>query len=186
MPRRKEAHIVEQEFDSRFHALLRESWKNKQGVLDRSNGPAVIEFNPETYAVARESWYRDGALHRDNGPAYVEYNLYGRTLTEVWYKNGVCGRDDHPSRRGAYRGTSGGPAVVEYDPTTRRSIREEWRTLPGGNLHRKNGPAVIERDSETGTITKAAWFQGGRAITVRPKTRRAFLARLADARHPYP
>jgi hypothetical protein len=38
-----------------------------------------------------------------------------------------------------------------------------WRK--GGKLHREDGPAVIERDSNTGEITRREWYLNGEEVT---------------------
>jgi hypothetical protein len=186
MSRHTYTHIVEQLFKPRSKMLLRETWRNKRGRFDRLNGPAILEYDAVINDVVRELWYRNGVLHREAGPAILEH-LPGRGITkESWWKNGMCGRDDHPLRRGSYRRTSAGPAIIEYDPRTHKRTREEWRTLPDGHLHRSQGPAVIERDAESGAVTKALWYRNGREIAVRAAKRRAFLTLAAAAKSPHP
>ena len=51
-----------------------QSWRNQNGQLDRSGGPAVIENGTK-------SWYKNGKLHREDGAA-IERNCGSR---EYWF-----------------------------------------------------------------------------------------------------
>lgn len=182
MQTRKQVHSVEQLFETRFGELLREVWANRKGLLDRSDGPAVIEYHPDTHVSALNLWYRNGLLHRERGAAIEEFDRRGRIRKQAWYKNDVCGRNDSRLKPGSFRYKSPGPALIEYDVETQKRVYEEWRTLPDGKLHRRDGPAVIERDPVTGVVTKATWYASGREINVRSQTRSAFLERAAASR----
>jgi hypothetical protein len=61
-------------------------WKNKNGELHRTDGPAV------EYAGGGKFWFQNGMKHRIDGPA-IEY----RDGTKYWYKNGEVHRIDGPA-----------------------------------------------------------------------------------------
>jgi hypothetical protein len=62
------------------------SWRNAQGKLHRTGGPAV------EWADGHRSWYVNGQLHRVDGPA-VEFGADHR----YWYMNGQLHREDGPA-----------------------------------------------------------------------------------------
>ena len=51
-------------------------WRNKQGQLHRTDGPAVI------YADGTQWWYRNGQCHRTDGPAMIYADG-----SQYWYVN---------------------------------------------------------------------------------------------------
>ena len=59
---------------------------NSDGVLHRTNGPAVER------ASGTKRWYQNGQLHRTDGPAVEYYD--GR---KTWYKDGQFHRTDGPA-----------------------------------------------------------------------------------------
>lgn len=66
----------------------KQSWKNRNGLLHRINGPALI--TSET-----KQWWINGSLHRDDGPA-VE-NDDGIKKSKIWYINNYKHRIDGPA-----------------------------------------------------------------------------------------
>jgi hypothetical protein len=53
--------------------------KNKDGDLDRDDGPAAV------YRTGRKEWFKDGCIHRDDGPASSDY-----LDNPVWCVDGKC------------------------------------------------------------------------------------------------
>lgn len=61
-------------------------WYNKEGVIHRENGPAVI------YPSGTEYWYRNGKYHREDGPAVNRNDGYME-----WRINDKFHREDGPA-----------------------------------------------------------------------------------------
>jgi hypothetical protein len=61
-------------------------WRNREGDLHRTDGPAV------EYANGYRAWYLNGLLHRTDGPAVEYANGY-----RAWYLNGLLHRTDGPA-----------------------------------------------------------------------------------------
>ena len=61
-------------------------YKNQNGVIHRTDGPATVYPDGTMY------WYQDGKLHRDDGPAEVYPNG-----TMYWYQNDKLHRLDGPA-----------------------------------------------------------------------------------------
>ena len=61
-------------------------WRNKEGKLHRTDGPAVEHRN------GTKEWYKMGKLHRIDGPA-IEYP----NGDKFWYQNGKRHRIDGPA-----------------------------------------------------------------------------------------
>jgi len=66
--------------------LSRWEWRNKDGKLHRTNGPAIEYDNGD------KSWWYNGYWHREDGPA-AELN----NGDKFWYKNGKRHREDGPA-----------------------------------------------------------------------------------------
>ena len=62
------------------------SWRNKQGQLHRTDGPAII------HADGSQFWYRNDQLHRTDSPAVI-----GADGTRAWYRDGQLHRTDGPA-----------------------------------------------------------------------------------------
>lgn len=72
---------------SRTRRLYKDiEYRNKEGKLHRTTGPAYISRTYET-----EIWYQNGEKHRDGGPAYIQRN------NMVWFKHGQLHRLDGPA-----------------------------------------------------------------------------------------
>jgi hypothetical protein len=78
-------------------------WKNKEGNLNRIDGPALEFYNGDKHwyqndllhrldgpaidrADGEKLWYKNGKMHRIDGPA-AEW-VDGKNVTKEWYKNG--------------------------------------------------------------------------------------------------
>jgi hypothetical protein len=71
-----------------------------EGVLHRTDGPAVIKRDASTGAIIGEEWWfgehlhSDGVIHRKDGPALTEYDPQTGTATgEVWRPRRVAAGD---------------------------------------------------------------------------------------------
>jgi antitoxin component YwqK of YwqJK toxin-antitoxin module len=96
------------------------------GKLHRKGQPAVVttHYHSQTGEVLRRiiTYYQHGLKHRIGGPAHQD----SRGNVAIHYENGVIHR-------------SGGlPAYIKKD-------EECYEWLENGQLHRKNGPAIIKR-----------------------------------------
>ena len=62
-------------------------WRNKEGQLHRTNGPAIAWTDGSTW------WYLNGKRHREYGPAidkangYTEWYIDGMRLTKEEFNN---------------------------------------------------------------------------------------------------
>jgi antitoxin component YwqK of YwqJK toxin-antitoxin module len=65
---------------------LREQWFDKDGKLNREDGPALIYYY-NNGNVLSERYYSNGKLDRENGPAYTAYNENGNIDLEYYYLN---------------------------------------------------------------------------------------------------
>jgi hypothetical protein len=146
----------------------------RNGVYDRSAGPAFLVFNAATGQLLEEAWYRggrehrigaparrewfapsgelkreswmvDGRLHRDGGAAEQRFHSDLTLASEVWAVHGTLHREDGPAR--TVRLASG---VYEH---------LEW--CLAGKRHRVGGPAVVARDYCTGRVTFELWAREG-------------------------
>ncbi len=121
-------------------------WKNKEGQLDREDGPAIEGKFRDFW------WYINGELHRVDGAAlewhdgYKEWHINGVKLTEeefyahpdctAWPRMKVdeCGTKYWTNKEGQHH-RSDGPARECADG------HKEW--LQNNKLHRLDGPAII-------------------------------------------
>ncbi|WFE75909.1 hypothetical protein [Roseinatronobacter sp. S2] len=62
--------------------------------MHRLDGPAVKEFDLDTFELVREEWRKEGKLHREDGPAYQWWDEDGNLLKEEWVK---CGHSYTPT-----------------------------------------------------------------------------------------
>ncbi len=81
--------------------IVSEQYYNN-GLLDRKNGPAVIDYYRITGNISSKTYYKNGKKHNTDSPAEIEYYDDGRVRSEGYYKNGIRHRKD-------------GPAEIDYD-----------------------------------------------------------------------
>jgi hypothetical protein len=62
----------------KIDAYGNEEWFNEEGVLHRTDGPAI------EYRDGLKYWYINGKMHREDGPAMITSNGY-----KIWCLNGV-------------------------------------------------------------------------------------------------
>jgi len=122
-----------------------EEWR-LDGKLHREGDlPAVIVRDPDTNAVLRQDWYRNGIEHRDGGPALIMHCDDGLTIWE-WKECGEFHREgDLPARE-----------FTEADGLVSMSA---WfiRGIP----HRVGKPQFIQRNERTGKMSYEKWHQRG-------------------------
>ena len=113
------------------------------GVQHREKGPAEYYETDEGLRLS-EYYYINGKFHREDGPACLSRcSITGVVGSESYWINGELSRDD-------------GPASIERWEDTGIATLEEW--YKDGELYRPDGkPPIIERDRETGVITKEAY-----------------------------
>ena len=126
--------------------LKREEWRDKNGDLDRVDGPAFIVYF-ENGTIEEEQWWRNGKFHRDDGPAYTGYYPDGTIRTESWWKDGELHRDN-------------APAGIIYNEDGTIGEEHWWQD---DELHRADGPARIFY-SQDGDIEREQWWQYGEKI----------------------
>ena len=160
--------------------ILREEWKNKEGVhehpkrghaaekrFDPETGklvfqvffkdgeahrdgdkPAIMEFDPCTDMLVGELYCMSGKDHRENGPAHIKRDAAtGKTTFELWKQHGKDHRAD------------GKPACIFRNPATNVIYMEKYYVRD--KLHRKDGPAIIVRDENTGEILEQTYYLDG-------------------------
>ncbi len=178
-------YLVEEKEDDQGR-LLKRTWRDpRSGRPHRIDGPAILEFDPETGAVIREAWmnYHKGGHHReDDLPAEIRrWPKTGVVMIERYYRRGQLHRDgDKPAEiyRDSQTGQINGliycvdgdrfregdrPAVQEFDPVTGALTREEF--YHEGKLHRDHGPAILDYDVDGKVIHGSLqYFRNGRAI----------------------
>lgn len=72
------------------------SWFDDKFRFHRLNGPARIEYYPDTGIIKKEMWYIDDHLHReDNKPAKRSYYKNGVLKKESYYIKHKLGRTDN-------------------------------------------------------------------------------------------
>lgn len=114
-------------------------WKNSEGKLHRINGPAFE-------SQASLQYHRDGQRHREDGPAVIYRGSLSYCKPE-YYLNGKLIPEEYFSILTIEKANGGG------------EIRT-WRNVKG-QLHRKNGPALISFDNDAKVIT-TQYMQNGK------------------------
>lgn len=170
---RTDGFFVEYKIDKKTGVVVHELWSNERGYT-RYDGPCEIWRHPDTGETRSETWKIDGKKHRDGDlPAQWSRSRSGIITQEIYCLRGRRHRDGKPAlierdndtgavtRAGWYQHgdlfrPEGGPALVIVDPGTGVAMREEYRLY--GMLHREDGPALIERDAQSGRIVAQAYF----------------------------
>jgi len=129
------------ERDRRGRRVIHRTWRNTDGQLHRTTGPAVEHWTVlpgGAHVLSLQGWYVNGKLHREGRPAWRIWHVAGdgtRVLIhKEWWRHGRWHRVSGP----AYR-----YLTVEPDGT-RRLAREWWRV--NGVQHRVDGPAQTGPD----------------------------------------
>lgn len=176
---RTETYSVIIERDPETNRILLEQWRGEEGYLHRlGDKPADIEYSAEFEQLIRQEWRVNGHWHRENDePAIILYEPKTGKLSEVQYfKMGLEHRDNGPSaitynpqngiitrkewrQRGRYSGGEDYPSVIEYCESTGNPQRLIYGSVD--SINRRNGPAIIELDSKSGSILKEHYYLGG-------------------------
>jgi len=126
--------------DDSGRRVIRRQWRDTDGGLHRTTGPAWEEWTvlPDgAHVLSFRGWYVHGKHHREGRPAYRSWHVAvdgSRVLEdEEWTRDD----SDHRMEGPAYRHWT-----VEPD-STRRLAREWWCVK--GKLHRVDGPAYEGR-----------------------------------------
>ena len=158
--------LTEEEFNNRSTCTTdsdgTKRWKNKDGELHRTDGPAVERLSGykawymngnkhREDGPAREwhdgskSWFLNDKLHRVDGPAVENDDGY-----KAWYVNGKRHREDGPSVEwsdGTKQWHVEGKELPEEEFNNRSTCTTDsysnkmWRNKDG-QYHREDGPAV--------------------------------------------
>lgn len=135
-----------------------EEWYDKNGLLHKLDGPALIERHRERGFITRRGFYLKNVLHRENGlPASEYFDVEnGNLVRRSWLLEGEFYRQDDL------------PHVETLDPDTGIVIRAEYGVLSPDKrefiLHRENGPARIEFDRLSGIQKNVLFYLHGRRI----------------------
>jgi hypothetical protein len=81
-----------------YDGMMAEQW-TVNGVLDRSNGPALTIYDESPDNVMATFWYRNGQLHREYGPAYFAKDPDYHNKEERYYKSGLLHNERGPAIR---------------------------------------------------------------------------------------
>jgi len=127
------------ERDWRNREVIRRTWRNTDGQLHRTLGPAVEHWTVlpgSGHVLSHQVWYLYGKYHREGRPAIRDWHFAesgSRVLEqEVWEQHGRPHRVRGPFHR---------HWIVRRDDTT--LAWESWRV--NGQLHRADGPAFDGR-----------------------------------------
>ncbi len=148
--------VVEVKFDPATKNVLAERFYSEGALHRLGDLPAVIKYDPETGIPIEHAFYKSGKLHRIGKPAWLEFDpVSGVTTRESYAVNGMIHRD------GDY------PATILRHHKTGRKLSETYAVE---NLwHRKNGPAKIHYNPDTGAVTERVYFNRGRQRAAKPK-----------------
>jgi len=120
--------------------VVRRTWRNTDGQLHRTAGPAWEEWTVLPgggHVLSYQAWSLNGRTHREGWPANRYWHVAEdgtRSLAHEWWsQHGGGHRIGAPSFR---------HWTVERDGT-RTVASEEWHV--NGNLHRADGPAYEGR-----------------------------------------
>jgi len=134
------AKMEETEFPDEYgRQVIRREWRNTDGQLHRTTGPAREDWTVlpggGAHVLSKQAWYQNGRAHREGRPAWRRRRVAEdgtRVLAvEVWWRAGMQHRVSGPS----YRDWTVGPDGV------RTLGGEGW--WANGKLHRVDGPAFF-------------------------------------------
>ncbi len=75
-------------YDPKTGNVVEERWlRNDVTSRLESEGPAVINYDPETSKPVRHMYFADGNLHRIGGPAVIEFDARtGEVRSEEYFR----------------------------------------------------------------------------------------------------
>lgn len=152
--KRVEPYIVELHRDDLTDEIERELWFDAESKrLHRPNGPADTKYYEWEGRLCRsETYYKQGTIFRANDlPSIVVVDIETDfAVLQKWSVGGATGR------------SGGKPAFISTDIETGVvELEEYWED---GGRHRDDGPAVIERDPESGAVVKESFYFRGQKI----------------------
>jgi len=121
------------------------------GLLDGCwEQPAIRKFDVETSNVIEESYYHIGQKNRAQGlgPSRILFAAStGEVIGEEWYTMGMQTRENEK------------PSTWRMDERTGVITLEEYWFK--GKLHRIDGPAIVRRDPQDGSLLESTWYIDG-------------------------
>lgn len=173
----EEKYIVKIERDSKSGNVIGERWFNKHEQPHRIGGPAVQRFDAESGKLIEQAYYKNNrrSCREDRLHAVYTDSQTGIVIKEEWHDGdgrdpdlpSVIGRDPKLGTvvwqcwtvNGDVQRDGDRPARITRDPETGIAVVTEYWYK--NNPHRKNGPAIIERVSQTGAITNEEYYWNG-------------------------
>lgn len=142
-------YYVEEDYFSDGSTKSRLHYLNEE--LHRADGPAITTFFRDSGNISCVDYYYHGYRHRDEneGPSYIRYNEKGDIEIQRYFFRGKSHRVNGPSyTRFEFKlGSSDGTRIPEI---------ERW--CQHGDLHRDNGPALVDRYT-TGKLKAQEYFK---------------------------
>jgi len=122
--------------DERGRPVIRRQWRNTDGELHRTTGPAMEEWAVlpgGAHLLSYQIWYVNGKRHREDRPAWRIWHIADdgtRVLKcEEWWQHGLWHRMNGPTCR-----------YWTMEPDDTRILQCVWWYV-NGRLHRVDGPA---------------------------------------------
>jgi antitoxin component YwqK of YwqJK toxin-antitoxin module len=91
-----EKHYILENGGKKIISYLKEEWFDKDGKLNREDGPANTEYY-KNGNIEFELYSLNGKFHREDGPATVYYYENGSIFSKFYYLNGQINREDGPA-----------------------------------------------------------------------------------------
>jgi len=146
--------------------VIRSEWRNTDGVLHRTTGPARERWTVlpgGAHVLSYQGWYVNGKAHREGRPSIRYWHTAedgSRVLVdEDWARQGMLHR-------------MGGPSHREWtvEPDGARTLAREWWRV-NGKSHRVDGPAYeayggrsFDWDGATVTQEDLPWVRRGQGM----------------------
>ena len=147
--------LDEVEYHGQEYNRIVKRWKNPQGKLFRINGPAMSfeTLHNNGSRTLAEYWYQiPGKIHRTNSPAIIESRGENIVLYEIWYKNDKKFREINLPSTVSYhefnKSIHSLHGLDEILDISHKKIKQLKYTNEEGEIHRTNGPAVIEYNEQ--------------------------------------
>ncbi|WP_297339518.1 hypothetical protein [Pseudophaeobacter sp.] len=139
-------YTVDVEIDENSNQVIRETWRNQDGEIDRLNdAPAVTNYCPISGKPVRLKWMRNNQIHRDGDkPAIMRFDPdTGAEIVRGYWKDGKAHRPENQPQA-TYRSPEG--SIV------RRGF------FVAGMRHRTDGPAIEQFDEKTGAPKRVEFW----------------------------
>ena len=141
--------IYDYDRDTQNFYLKEKQWYDGYNSRGRVAEPAVVTYYPSG-DIASELWFTEDVPDREDGPAVITYYVNGRVKTTEWWIAGEELTEEEFNER---------TNPQESTMTNEGPSRQVWRNR-SGELHRREGPAVIEFYS-TGRKSLEEWWVDG-------------------------